>query len=278
MKEDPVLDISIVIPTYYEMDKIEADVRAAARFIAQNGYRGEIVVVDDGSPDQTTARASALRAEFPNLVVLGYQPNRGKGHALRCGFARTSGRIVMYADAGLCVPYEIAKVGITMINIGMCDVAHGSRRLRGSRNDGQPLHRRIGSCVFRAVIHAFMGIPRHFSDTQCGFKIYRGEVARELYGRVITDGFMYDPEMIMLARKYGYQVIEFPVLWNADLHSRSNSLGGTIRNVRELAEVRLAFSPLANWRKRTRPTIEDSAPVEFHGPAPVSQPATEVEA
>jgi dolichyl-phosphate beta-glucosyltransferase len=252
-----VLDISIVIPTYYEANKIETDIRAAARFISQNGYRGEIIVVDDGSPDDTVARATALCDEFPNLAVYGYRPNRGKGHALRYGFARTSGRIAMYADAGLCVPYEIAKVGITMIDIGMCDVAHGSRRLRGSHNMGQPFHRRIGSRVFRAVIHAFMGIPRYFSDTQCGFKIYRGEVARELYDRVITDGFMYDPEMILQARKYGYKVLEFPVLWNADLHSRSNSLAGTIRNIKELAAIRLAFSPLARLQKIERIPVSE---------------------
>jgi dolichyl-phosphate beta-glucosyltransferase len=152
-------DLTIVIPAYRESAKIEADIRAAATFLSRSRISGEILVVDDGSPDDTAERARALCAEFPELQVLSYAPNRGKGHALRYGMVRASGRNVLFADSGLCVPYNIATIGIEMLDLGMCDVAHGSRRMRGSVVRAQPLYRQLGSRVFKLIIHLFMGIP-----------------------------------------------------------------------------------------------------------------------
>ena len=253
------LDLSIVIPAYKESAKIERDVRAASDFMARAELEGEIIVVDDGSPDDTAAVAASLRGEFPNLVVLAYTPNRGKGHAVRYGMLRARGRIVMFADSGLCVPYEIAKIGIAMIDMDMCDIAHGSRRMRGSVVVAQPLYRRLGSRAYKLFVHGVMGIPLYVSDTQCGFKLYRREVAHALYEAAFTDGFMFDTEIIMRALRADYRLLEFPVLWSNDADTRYDPIKGTIRNLRELTKLRLKLSPLAKNDETPRAPVTEQS-------------------
>jgi len=236
------LDLSIVIPAYKESAKVERDIAAASAFLEASDLRGEIILVDDGSPDDTAERAAELRTRFKNLTVLSYKPNRGKGHAVRYGVLRAGGRIIMFADAGLCVPYEIAKLGISMIDMNMCDIANGSRRTRGSIVVAQPLYRRVGSRAYKAFIHLFMGIPTYVSDTQCGFKLYRREIAHALFGPAFTDGFMFDTEIILRALRAKYRILEFPVLWSNDADTRYDPIKGTIRNLRELLKIRFGLS------------------------------------
>ena len=257
--ENADFDLSIVIPAYKESAKIERDIRAASDFFARAEIKGEIVVVDDGSPDDTAAVAASLRPQFPNLVVLAYKPNRGKGHAVRYGMLRARGRIVMFADSGLCVPYDIAKIGMAMIDMDMCDIAHGSRRMRGSVVVAQPLYRRLGSRAYKFFVHGVMGIPLYVSDTQCGFKLYRREVARALYEAAFTDGFMFDTEIIMRALRANYRLLEFPVLWSNDADTRYDPVKGTIRNLRELTKLRFQLSPLAKKDALPRdPVVEQT--------------------
>jgi glycosyltransferase involved in cell wall biosynthesis len=236
------MDVSIVIPAYKEAKKIERDVAAADAFLRSRKDGGEILLVDDGSPDGTAAAARALQSTYPLLRVVSYARNRGKGHAIAQGVMQARGSVVMFADAGLCVPYDIATIGISMLELDMCDVAHGSRRMRGSVLRAQPLYRRLGSLAYKAIVHAAMGVPRYISDTQCGFKIYRRDVARELYGDLLTDGFMFDVEIILRALRKNYRILEFPVLWSNDADTRFDPVKGTIRNLRELARIRWSLA------------------------------------
>jgi dolichyl-phosphate beta-glucosyltransferase len=235
------IELSIVIPAFKERAKIQRDVRAAHAFLQQRFLgRGELVVVDDGSPDDTAAQARALAGEVPELRVLRYEPNRGKGHALKTGIAATRGRYVLFADAGLCVPYDDALAGLALVQDGF-DVANGSRRTAASQvRVAQPLHRRVGSKAFWLFVKAFLRIPRHVRDTQCGFKVYRGDVARELFAETITDGFMFDVEVIRRAAKKGRRIAEFPVHWSNDADTRYKPIRGTWRNLRELVRIRLS--------------------------------------
>jgi dolichyl-phosphate beta-glucosyltransferase len=125
-----------------------------------------------------------------------------------------------------------------MLQLDMCDIAHGSRRMRGSILRAQPFYRRVGSHAYKFVVHAFMGIPGYISDTQCGFKMYRRDVAQKLFSQLLTDGFMFDVEIIMRALRERYRILEFPVLWSNDADTRYDPIKGTVRNFRELARIR----------------------------------------
>jgi dolichyl-phosphate beta-glucosyltransferase len=231
--------LSIVIPAFKERQKIQRDIRAAHQFLRERlAGDGEIIVVDDGSPDDTADCARMLQREVAELAVIAYPQNRGKGHALRTGIRASRGRYVMFADAGLCVPFDDALEGIELCRNG-ADLAHGSRRTAQSQvTVAQPGYRRAGSKLFWMFVRAFMGIPRHIKDTQCGFKVYRGEIARELYGEAITDGFMFDIEVIRRAAKKRYRIAEFPVHWSNDADTRYRPFRGTLRNLRELVRIR----------------------------------------
>jgi len=216
------MDLSIVIPVFEESRKVARDVRAACEFLTANKLQGEILVVDDGSEDDTAPAAE--KAWVPDGIrrrVIRYEPHRGKGYAVCTGMKQSSGRYAMFADCGLCIPYANALAGLDLLRNGVCDIAHGSRRHTGSdiRRD-QPWHRRLISRSFKSTVRLLLRVPRELTDTQCGFKIYRGDVARELYGECITDGFLFDIEIILRAVKKGYRIREFPVEWACDRDSR----------------------------------------------------------
>ncbi len=237
MTPDAAKDFSVVIPAFNEARKIEGDLRAVARYVRERGLDSEIIVVDDGSDDATAAIAQDLRREIPEMQVLAYRPNRGKGYALRAGVAATRGRIVMFADAGLCVPYEDADAGVALLQEGV-DIAVGSRRVGGARVvQAQPLHRRLGSQAFWLIVKASFPLPPALGDTQCGFKLFRGEVARALYARCITDRMMIDIDMLSRARRTGYTVAEFPVHWTNDPDTRFAPVSGSWTNLVELRRI-----------------------------------------
>ena len=127
----------------------------------------------------------------------------------------------MFADSGLCVPYSYVTSGLRLIKSKNCEIAHGSRKLAESKIlKPQVWRRRVTAKLFRRLMIFWQKIPSELTDTQCGFKIYRGEIARKLYSECKTAGFMFDIEIILRALKRGYRIKEFPIEWTADLDSR----------------------------------------------------------
>ena len=237
------MDISIVIPAFEESKKITLDVKSAAEFIEDNNFAGEIIVIDDGSKDNTSEVAKNV--EVPSGIILKtlrYE-HRGKGHAVRRGVKQSSGKYVMFVDSGCCVPYGDALRGLELIKNGTCDIAHGSRKMRGCRIEkAQSLYRRICSRLFHWFVIRDMKIPAEFTDTQCGFKMYLGDVARRLYGKCVTDGFAFDIEIIMRAQKEGYRIKEFPVDWTCDRDSRLSPTRSSWRVLLELMKIKRVLS------------------------------------
>lgn len=233
------MDISIVIPAYEESKKIAQDIKSAARFIEENNFAGEIIVVDDGSRDNTAEVAKNTKVPSTiTLKALRYE-HRGKGHAVRQGINLSSGEYVMFVDSGCCVPYEDTMRGLELIKSGRCDIAHGSRKIRGCHIEKpQSLYRRICSKLFHWFVIRDMHIPAEFTDTQCGFKIYLGDVARHLYGECITDGFTFDIEIIMRALQEGYRIKEFPVDWTCDRDSRLSPTRSSWHVLLELMKIK----------------------------------------
>ena len=216
------MDLSIVLPALNEAGKIRDDVKAAADFLHRSDFSGEVIVVDDGSSDATAreARETDIPASV-KLHVIRYAVNRGKGYAVQAGVNHSTGEYVMFADAGLCVPFDNALRGINLIRSGQCDIAHGSRvRRYGQFGQPKPLTRLVLSAALRLGLVLFMGLRDGITDTQCGFKIYRGNVARSLYAELFTEGFGFDVEILLRALKRGYTVKEFPVDWVTDLDTR----------------------------------------------------------
>jgi len=238
------MDLSIVIPAFEESKKIARDVESAAKFLESNHLAGEIIVVDDGSKDNTSEVAESVKIP-PQVIrrVIRYQKHHGKGYAVRRGIMESKGEYVMFADSGCCVPYENALRGLELLKSGQCDIAHGSRKMQGCHiGKAQSLYRRICSRIFHWYVIIRMKIPSELTDTQCGFKIYRGDVARNLYGESSTDGFAFDIEIIMRAQKRGYRIKEFPLHWSCDRDSRLSPSRSVWHVLSELATIKRLLS------------------------------------
>ena len=218
------MDLSIVIPAFEECRKIARDVEAAAAFLQANRLAGEVVVVDDGSCDGTAEAARAVRVPpAVRLNVIHYDQHRGKGCAVRTGMNAAGGKYAMFADCGLCIPYNNALKGLEMLRNGACDIAHGSRRhIASDIHRAQPWHRRSPVTGVQIDRPDASESPPELADTQCGFKMYRGDVARELYRQCTTDGFMFDIEIILRAMKRGYRIARIPR--RVDLRPRQPAL------------------------------------------------------
>ncbi|MFC1492937.1 glycosyltransferase [candidate division KSB1 bacterium] len=216
------MDISIIIPAYNEEQKIGKDVEAAGDFILKNSFSGEIIVVDDGSSDSTSEEVGKVELSSDiELNVIRYERHRGKGYAVRRGMLEAKGKYAMFADSGLCVPYDYVLAGLKLLEIEGTDIAHGSRKMPESRIiKRQPPLRRLVPHIFRQIFIHWLHIPAELTDTQCGFKIYKNDTARLLYDQCKTEGFLFDVEIILRARKQGFTIREFPVEWKIDPDSR----------------------------------------------------------
>ena len=214
--------LSIIIPAYNEAHKIGQDIVAADEFLTSEGIDGEIIIVDDGSSDNTaeTAKMASNSVQTPCLVER-LDNNYGKGRVVRTGVLKSTGEFVLFADSGLCIPFQQALVGIDLIASGQCQIAHGSRKLSGCHiSRPQSIYRRACSKLFHwFLIHDIYRLG-NLTDTQCGFKVYSGDIARRLYADSTVDGFMFDVEIILLALSQELTICEFPVDWTWDPDSR----------------------------------------------------------
>jgi glycosyltransferase involved in cell wall biosynthesis len=229
-----MMDLSIVIPAFNESKKIGADVAEAAAFLHGAALTGEVIVVDDGSRDHTAEIASAAGA-----FVIRLAENRGKGRAVQAGVGQSGGQVVLVADSGSCVPYKDALPAVQRIQSGLTDLALASRNLKQTvivRD--RPLRRRILSRFFRLAARAVVGIPHWISDPQCGFKVYDGKIARELFSSLQTDGFLFELEITLGAVKRDCRIEEFPIHWSCDPDTRLHPAAMAGKLLRELLHLR----------------------------------------
>lgn len=216
------MKLSIIIPAYNEESKIEKDILLADRFFTEQKLIGEIIVVDDGSSDRTTQKAEEAKKKISNsIVIIKNVKNYGKGYTVKKGILEAKGEYVAYCDAGSTVPFSNLLIGLNLLMNKECDIAHGSRLMPGSViRVSQEKDRKFSSSVIRFLVTKFLGVPISLTDTQCGFKIYKSEAAKELFSKLRTNGFMFEVENILRAIKRNYSVKEFPVEWSCDRDSR----------------------------------------------------------
>jgi dolichyl-phosphate beta-glucosyltransferase len=231
------VEVSVVVPCFDEEGRLPTSLARALAFLERSGRDYEIVLVDDGSTDRTPALIERAAREHPQVRAVKLAGNRGKGRALAEGVRRTAGNLVLTSDADFSAPIDELPKLEAAIAAG-CEVAIGSRARRGAREVDQPLYRRAMGKGFNVLVQALL-LPGVW-DTQCGFKLFRGEVARELFGRLQTDGFAYDVEILWLARRAGYRLCEVPVRWINSTTSRVDPVRHSGQMLRDLLRIRFA--------------------------------------
>lgn len=205
------LHLSVVIPAYNEEHRIEASIEAIADYLAKQEYASEIIVVDDGSVDETLKMLQALKVKYPTLEALAHEDNRGKGFAVRRGVLASKGNFILFSDADLNTPVEDVEKLFGAIDEG-ARVAIGSRAVAGAvLVVRRPWVREVGSRLLNLAIR-LIAVPG-IRDTQCGFKLFEAKAARDIFQRSVLNGFSFDVEILHLARRLGYPVTEVPVTW-----------------------------------------------------------------
>lgn len=231
--------LSIVIPVFNEQEKIRHDLISASNYLSSREMRGEIIVVNDGSTDKTSEVVLATTVEKGvSLQIIDYKEHTGKGFAVRKGVLKAGADTIMFIDSGSCVPFDNIEKGLELLKNKECLIAHGSRFHPESiiKRSKKPF-RRLISYLFRRLIRIHSNIPDDLKDTQCGLKIYKKHVAHELYAESITDGFMFDIEIILRAQKKSYSIREFPIEWTSDPDSRLSVRGTIFKMFKELREI-----------------------------------------
>ncbi len=228
--------VSLVIPAYNEAQRITTTVREAVDYFTGKSLTHEIIVSADGT-DGTREAAQALAATHPQIRIIGSPERGGKGRGIRQAVALASGSWIGFSDADNKTPIsEFDKIE-PRLRAG-AHVVIGSRAMRDSRIERpQPLYRRLGSRGFAIFMQTVTGL-RGIVDTQCGFKFFHADVARDLFARQRIDGYMFDVEILYIARQRGYRIEEVPVRWRDDGDSRLNLIAGNVRNVRDILGIR----------------------------------------
>ena len=227
---------SIVIPAYNESRRIPATLKAVLACIRANAWDAEVIVVNDGSADNTAEIVREFAREAPELRLIENPGNHGKGYSVRNGMLHALGEVVMFTDSDLSSPIEEAHNLFDAIAAG-ADIAIGSRWLeRDRQTQRQPLYRQFFGRCFNLVTRAIMRLP--FADTQCGFKAFTRAAAQTVFQLQTIERWGFDPEILFIALKRGFRVVEVPVAWAHDERTRMSYLKDGMKMLQELVIIR----------------------------------------
>ena len=227
------MDLSVVIPAYNEALRLGPTLRKVIDYLSAQGIGYEVLVVDDGSSDTTAEIAVAHASE--GVRVLRQPENRGKGAVLKVGVLESRGDEVLLLDADLSTPIEeLAKL---RPYLGQNEVVLGSRAVSGADvTQHQPVYREMMGRIFNLIIQ-MLGV-RGLKDTQCGFKLLSGDVARRLFRELRIERFAFDVELVLLARRHGYRIAEVGVRWADSASSRVNPVTDSFRMLWDVLALR----------------------------------------
>jgi dolichyl-phosphate beta-glucosyltransferase len=202
---------SIVIPAYNEGARLGSTLEKVLGYVGAQGWDAEVIVVNDGSGDNTAAIARSFAERAPTLQLLENPGNHGKGYSVRHGMLQARGRMVLFTDADLSSPIEEAPKLFAALEAG-ADIAIGSRWLRAeTQTQRQPFYRQVMGRVFNLLLRITLGL--HYADTQCGFKAFQQSAVQAIFPLERVERWGFDPEILFLARKLGCTVKEVPVAW-----------------------------------------------------------------
>jgi dolichyl-phosphate beta-glucosyltransferase len=228
------LDLSIIIPAFNEETRLPRAIAGLRSYLDASAHGTEVLIVENGSADRTFQIAGEAADADDRFRVL-HLPQRGKGRAIREGVRASRGRSIVLCDADFSMPVEEILVLLNAVHDG-ADVVIGSREAPGAHRIGEPAHRHLMGRVFNWLVRV-VAVPG-IEDTQCGFKAFRGEVARDLFARQRIDGWAFDVEVLFLAARRGYTIREVPITWRYDPSSRVRPVRDTIAMMRELVAIR----------------------------------------
>ncbi len=236
--QNQTIPLSIVIPAYNEAQRILPYLQSIVAYLGQRGQPYEILVVDDGSQDDTAAIVERLQSQHQAIRLIRLPTNSGKGHAVRTGMQQAQGTLRLMADADGATPIQEVERLEAAIHNG-ADLAIGSRPLayRDARYKVRVRwHRSVSGNLFNWLVQR-LGIPG-IRDTQCGFKLFRASVAQDLFAVSCINGYGFDLELLYIAQRRGYQIAEVPINWADQPGSKVLVLRDGFRMFCELLAVR----------------------------------------
>lgn len=230
--------ISIIIPAYNEEERIGVSIEKINKYLNSENINAEIIVVDDGSNDNTVNIAS----KFSNVKVIKQDKNKGKGAAVRRGMLAAKGDFRIFTDADLSTPiYELKKL-LDYFNKGY-DVCIGSRAVDYSLiKEHQPWYREMMGKTFNKIVQLL--VVKGIKDTQCGFKGFNKSAAEKIFSKAKIDGFAFDVELVFLAGKFNLKIAEIPVEWYNDERSKVNPITDSTKMFIEILKIRKLHSDL----------------------------------
>jgi len=229
--------LSVVIPCYNEEQRLPRTIEQVERFLDERKADYELILVDDGSADGTRQVMDAAAERRASVRIEALPHNRGKGRALAVGVEAARGDEILVTDADLSTPIEELDKLQAALN-GGAGVAIASRGLRASRVEvSQPIYRVLMGKGFNLIVQAVL-LPGIW-DTQCGFKLFRGDVAHRVFTHLTTDGFGYDPEVLYRARKQGVKIAEVPVVWRNSAPTKVSPIKSSLDMLKHVVRLRL---------------------------------------
>ena len=229
------MQLSIVIPAYNEANRIGDTLAKIYAYLDETSRSAEVLVVDDGSSDDTKSVALEVGGER-GLEVLQYGGNRGKGYAVRYGLLRAKGERVLMSDADLSTPIRELEPLSAALDEGY-HVAIGSRAIEGANVVvSQSGLRKYGGKVFNLAVRMILPLP--FKDTQCGFKLFDARACQDVFETMRMDGFSFDVELLYLAQRAGLKTAELPVEWHNSPETKVNFARDALRMLRDVAKIR----------------------------------------
>lgn len=232
-------ELSVIIPAYNEEERLGDSLRRIFEYLGSVRPQSEVIVVDDGSSDSTTASAERVFAQFPEIQAraIRFEPNRGKGYAVKTGLLAAAADVALFSDADLSTPIEEMPKLVDPIENGEYDLTFGSRALdRSLIGTHQPWRREQGGKVFNLVVRLMTGMP--YWDTQCGFKAFNLKKFAPLLGLMQIDRFGFDVEFLEVATMHGLRLMEVPVRWNNDERSKVSVIRDSLRMFDEVRQIR----------------------------------------
>ncbi len=228
---------SIILPAYNESERLSTSLPKVLDYVQQRGLHAEVIVVNDGSTDDTAAIVRRFAAQFPMVQLLENPGNRGKGYSVRHGMLHAKGDVLLFTDSDLSSPIgEADKLSAALA--GGADVAVGSRWLRRElQTERQPWYRQLYGRVFNLALRITLGL--RYQDTQCGFKAFNRKAAEVIFPRQRIERWGFDPELLFLADKFKLRTVEVPVSWAHDHRSKISPLRDGIKMGLEMIKVRL---------------------------------------